>query len=339
MRIVVSILIAGLCGLAATAQNPIAQARSKVGDYRSALTLASRAPDAATANEQMSQAQNHLREAVRLFEEGGAAQSDEADILVDYADVLIILKSPDLAEPLLLRAATLAPQDGETWLRLGNARSELGPKALKSAIDAFDQAAAFAATDGSRAEADAGAAYTWFRNGYYDLAAKRYAAALNADAKNTRAQIGEAALLFRRGLVVDAAARLDSLTELPPDMVTELATTVGTAAEDLRDAGILIIDDAAHHIAYARILVRANRLAEALPPLEHAAAIEPGNTAAWNLMGALHTALGDLNGAKTAYQQSLALNPDQPRTQQALTQLTAPPAPTPAPLQPQGSPF
>lgn len=334
----VSICIAACLCAAAHGQNPVGQARSKMGDYRVALNRAANATDAAAYDAAMTEAQNRLIEARRLFEEGGAPQAADADVLAEYADLLLILRSPDAAEPVLARAATLAPRDGAVWLRLGYARADLGPKWTERARDAFAQAAEYGVSDASKAEAHAAMGVVYFLRDYAALAAEAFARAAALDDDNPRAIIGAASSALREGRVLDASQGLDALGELPPDILRDMHRVLGKAVDDFAAAGVPFPDTAAHHLAYGRILVRLNRGAKALAPFEHAARIEPENTAAWNGAGSLRAGLGDPEGARAAFERSLAINPEQPRTREALAALTAPP-PSPAPLQPQDSPF
>ncbi len=46
--------------------------------------------------------------------------------------------------------------------------------------------------------------------------------------------------------------------------------------------------------------------AAALPHLERAVALDPGYSAAWKLLGKARTALGDIPGAREAYQHGIA---------------------------------
>lgn len=86
----------------------------------------------------------------------------EADHLVAEADFAVNLREWTRAEGLLLKAAELAPEDGEIWINLGAARVMRGDKAQARA--AYERALSLLA--GAASEKTGAPAEPWLRQVY-----------------------------------------------------------------------------------------------------------------------------------------------------------------------------
>ena len=77
-------------------------------------------------------------------------------------------------------------------------------------------------------------------------------------------------------------------------------------------------DTAENHYSYDKLLVRTGRYTDALLPLERSLRLDPDQYTAWNMLGGIKRSIGDVAGAVTAYEKSLELKADQPRTIEVL---------------------
>lgn len=253
-----------------------------------------------------------------------------------YAAVLRALGDFDLEVDLWRGVTARQPDDAEAWVALGRAGFSAGPAYSDEAFDAFRRAVALAPAAGTLADAHNGLGYAYYRAGLYPLAAEAFDAALAADAKHVKSLLGRTALQVRNGEVVAAAQTLDALA---PDAVDAAAArdfqqVLELALRDFTERRLWFNDTAENHFAYARLLLRANRLPESVGPLERTVKREPGNYQAWNMLGSVYVQLGELEPAIAAFERSLAINPAQPRTQERLDNLRrshqqADPAPGP----------
>lgn len=306
---------------AAAAQSPINEARVLVNDYRSALTLAQQAAsqnDQTEYQKQLERSTQKLQEALRLFQEGNILESEDAGALRDYAGAQVAAGATDLAARALARATKFAPRDAGLWFEYGAAASELGPTYFLEAKNAYQTAIEEASEAPLRASAQASAGLLFFDNGYYPIARSYFKSAANENPENPLAQVGVAAMDVRDGALIKADATLNTIGSVNPALNAKVAEMLDTAIQGFWEARIDFPDTVENHLAYARILVRANYPASAAGPLKRVVHLDGENTTALNMLGGLLLQLGDRNGARAAAVRSLEINDDQPRTKQLL---------------------
>ena len=154
--------------------------------------------------------------------------------------------------------------------------------------------------------------------GLRQFAASYYKQACTAAPDALQPKVALAALKIRDGLILEASADLDALGTIPPGSMLMVQQNLGAALTDFRDRRLWFSDTGANHLAYTKLLLRAGRNAESLQPLERALELDGGNFVPWNLLGSLSRELGNYARAREAFTKSLELNPDQPRTEEAL---------------------
>jgi Flp pilus assembly protein TadD len=86
---------------------------------------------------------------------------------------------------------------------------------------------------------------------------------------------------------------------------------------------VIVPDTAAAQRGLAKICVRLGFLQEGRLAIERAVHLEDTDVFSWNLLGSLSRQAGELERARVAFTRSLELEPDQPRTKQALEELGA----------------
>ncbi len=324
-----ALLLAGLLlavGRDALAQDGslVAQGRDKFEAFESEISAGIKAQtesnmDAARSHQ--TRAAQYLQDARSFFDRAQAGKSEDPDILKDYADLLIVMGDADLASEVLQRRAELTPHDAEAWFALG--------RVLASRDRAYEAEAAAAlrrALTLDSANTEAASIYSelgrlYWRGGLFDLAERSYSKALAASQSDVSATIGLAALAIRKGKLAEASAQLDVLGALTPDKAGMLERMVGESLADFEQSPRWFADTAQNHMAYAKLLIRLNRLPQSVMPLERALELDPDNYVDWNLMGSVMRGLGDLKQARRAFTKSLELNPDQPRTREVLEKL------------------
>jgi tetratricopeptide (TPR) repeat protein len=313
---------------------PVWRARTRLGQFHKALESAGAAQargDIQTAQAEQRAAAEHLREARALFDSADAGAGADPEVLLDYGEVLGALGDTDLAADVYERAATLAPDDPEPWLALGKARAALGTQHADAAADALREAAVHAEDSAVVAEARARLGLLYLEEGLYEFAGDAFADALTADEDAPLAVAGQACLAARSGDVLRAANLLDGMGRLSGAAASLLDRFLPRALADFEARRHWFPDEAAQHAAYGKLLLRANQVPSSLYPLERAVDLDPENYVYWNLLASAARFLGDSDRAIAAYENSLAVNPDQPFVEQTLTGLR-PEAPDDRPL-------
>jgi len=274
-----------------------------------------------------------LRDARQAYLEAGAESTRDPEVLKEYIEVAGNLGAYALMAQALRRLTRIEADDAEPWLQLGQALVVLGPEQFTEAAQAFRRVLDLQVDKKVAAAAYAGLGTLYASEKLYDVAREHHQKALEADPDHVESKLALAALDIREGRMKEAADALQALGDLPntPDM----AAGFGRAVKDFVDARRTFADTAENHIAYAQILIRANRLAESVWPLQRAAELTPDNVVPWNMLGSIRLALGDLPGAQAAFERSLQVNPDQPRTRESLEEVRKQAVPAPSPLLPQ----
>ena len=281
--------------------------------------------DIQTAEERRRQVSRLLREARDLYEEAGAAGSDETELLSEYARLLERTDDPDLAAAVLKRWTVLSPDNAEAWVRLGKAVSRLGESRVLDAKNAFDRALSLEAEPTVRGQAYAGLGRLYYDLGLYELAEETFIEVLPLAPQDIETIIALAALHLRRGSVIVAADTLDSVGGALAPYSVLLQEYLVRALADFDLNRVWFPDIAPFHLAYAKLLYRAGRLSEAMGALERSLELNDENYVSWNLLGSFRNQTGDTEGAREAFMHSLVLKPRQPRTRQSLDALSPPP--------------
>ncbi len=320
------ILVAAcVCTLVAApvwSQGGLAEGREAFETYleaTNAYTEAIGAGDAEAAREHVETAKVALTQARRFLELGRADRSDDVETLASYAAVLGLTKDFDLATKVYRRLSERTPADAAVWLNLGKSLSAMGES--KEAVGAFGQCIELSGGGDQEAQARIELGDLYLERGAHMLAEEQYLAALEASGESIMAKIALAALDARLGMAVEANKKLEELGDLGTLYGAPIQLRVSNALKDFDEARLWVPDDAENHLAYAKLLTRAGRAAEAIAPLRRSLALDGQNYVGWNLLGSLYGQIGDTQGAQNAFVRSLEVNADQPRTYEALESL------------------
>lgn len=323
--------LALVCSAAAVAQEGrIWEARTMAAEASRALLAAGQAAAAGNADAygtHQERAEKLLRDARRLFEEAGIARLDDAEALVDYAQVLTGMGDVDLAAASLRRAVALTPDDAGLWLRLGATLMTPAYRRPVEAERALRRAVALEPEGASSADAHALLGHHYWEEGLYDFAAEHFARAHERAPDQALARAGLAAARARGGDVLGAVALVDIAQGVSPEVLGHAGPLLDKALADFDVSGRWFEDTSAAHLAYAKLLLLAGRNRESVSPLERAAALEPDNPVLWSMLGSVCAQLGLGERARAAFTRSLEIQPDQPRTREALQRLESAPAP------------
>lgn len=293
--------------------------------------------DAAAFSANAAKAQEFLRQARAAFDDAGSARSDDVEVLRDYSTTLEGCGDFDLAAEALQRATSLKPDDAALWLALGRALSRLGEQRAQDAVDALRQAIDVDTTNVATADAYVVLGQIYQDRRLFDLSREYVEKAIAVNPDHAGAKFMLAVARLRDGAVLEASNELDQLGALPPDLGQRLPDLLSDAIQGFQKTQKVFADTAENHMAYAKLLFRAGRSQEALWAAERSVALDSGNFAAWNFVGDLSQQFGRIDRARQAYNRSLELKPDQPRTQESLKALDTAPAPavsTPTPAEP-----
>lgn len=296
-------------------------AQAKLDAYRAgrdAMLAAAAANDMAKAEQLRTHYEADLRAARELFEQAGIKKESEPAPLLAYAETLEAVGDYDLAAEALDRAVRTAPYDAALWGRLGKNLFLAGPGKRREAFSALRQA-----LDLDAASPDA--AQTWIVMGdlhrkeeMYDLAREDYEKALAISPEDVRARILLAAMKIRGGAVLEGSKDLDALGKAAQPYDAETRVLLREVLADFEEARRWFPDAAEHHAAYARLMYRAGRPADALLAGTRATQLAPKDFEMWNFMAAIYTQIGNAAQARTAYERSLEAKPDQPHIREAL---------------------
>lgn len=336
------LLVVGLAAFMQAAVGEVpdaATAAAKLEEAEQAREESARAAargDFESARENADRSRALVAEARALYEIMNASESDDVTTLRGYARALSAEKDYDLAELALVRAVSIDPEEAELWLELAQAQASLGGPARERAIRSYSKAARFRPEGDANARAYAALGTVFLEMGLYDLALENVSKALELKSDLAEAIVAMVALDTRVGNMEKAAQALDEFQAVPPEFVPRLRQYLDTALRDFEDSRRWIPDTAESHFAYAKLLIRVDRLTDSYWPLLRTIRLDDQNFVAFNMMGSVLRAMKRLRGAREAFTRSLELNPDQPRTREALQELEeeisklpefAPPAP------------
>ncbi len=325
MRLILALTLPlAFAGLGAQAANPYASARDSFDQYRAEQAAAQRAMNqgaAATAHEHQITADSRLRQATRLYEQAGAAKSEDPAVLLEYTHVITAAGNHDLAAEILANATQIAPGNPALWTALGRSYSKAGPAFHEKAFAALNKAVKASPTPKEAAEARLLLGDIYRHQGLFDFAEAEYRASLEANPDDVKTTIYLAVLKVRRGEILEGSKDLDSLGKAaqPHDIDTRLRLRAAIAAYEARRGWFP--DTAENHAAYARLLYHAARWPDAVLAARRATRINPQDARTWSFIGAIQMQLGNVEQARKAYQRSLEANPDQPSVRQVLKKM------------------
>lgn len=321
----------------------LAQARKEVEEFKRQTDLAVQAQaaeDTAALLLREKDATEALRRARALFQQAEVLEGNDLEAIKAYAEVLTRLGDYDLMAEALRRATELAPEDPAIWGGLGQALSQMGHAQANEARKALDRALELHPEGRTAVGVYSVLGTLYMKEKLFDLSREYWTEASKIDASLPGPRIALAALDVRAGRLKEASEALDALGNIP-EFMDVMRVQLTDALDDFEASRTVIPDTAADHLAYAMLLVRVNRLPESVWPLERALKLDPNNYVGWNLLGSIRQGLGDVLRARGAFQRSLDIKPDQPRTREALqaldqatTQAPAPVAPAPTPTGP-----
>lgn len=318
-------------------QEALERARQDVRTFQEqlqALTQAQQQNDAKAMAAAEAAAMEALRDARENFREAGAQTSRDPQVIREYADVLARLGDVDLMARALQRLVQIDPTNVAAWVSLGQALAALGHDHATEAVEALRHGLDLAVEPRTVAAAHAALGNLYLEERLYDLARRHHDEALKADPNHVESRLAIASLDIREGRMKEAAAAMQTLGDapLPPSATADIAR----ALADFLEARRTFPDDAESHLAYAQLLIRGNRMPESVWPLDRTVELNPDNYIAWNMLGSVRQALGQNDLARAAFERSLQIKPDQPRTRESLNELAQqPPALLRAPA-PQG---
>ncbi len=308
-------------------------------DVTSLIQAASDAEQEATANRLQNnitearrlefQARNYRLEAVKILEDTGVNYRETDSTFQTLLDVLESLGYHDLAAEHLDKAVLHQQENAELWLRLGQNRNAMGPAGHDQAFTALMKADALRPdenpvhTKALQPSIDYELARLYYEKGLYSFARERVEAALTLDDSHLASHVLLSALDARDGRILEASNRLEVLGRAlqPLDAQTRILLRESLAHFD--QARGAFPDTAEHHFAYSRLLYRAARIHEAVLALQRCTVLRPDDIETWNFLAAIHLQLGNYPAARYAYEQSLAINADQPSIQSSYESLKA----------------
>ncbi|MBX7257173.1 MAG: tetratricopeptide repeat protein [Candidatus Hydrogenedentes bacterium] len=255
-----------------------------------------------------------------LFDQAGAATSDDFDLLLEYARLLSAMEDFDLAEAAVTRAVALRPDDALAWTILGETQSALGGAKSKDALKSLQKAISLGPEPETAARSLASLGALYQEMGLYDFARESLTKALEVKKDHRGAIIALASLDLRNGDVAKASDALDALGTIP-ELQPFLQHTIEGGLADFEASRRWMPDLPENHLAYAKLLTRVGRVAEAMWPLRRCVKLQPDNYVAWNLLGSVYRGMNRIAEAQEAFGKSLSVNPDQPRTKQVLDEL------------------
>ncbi len=283
------------------------------------------------ANAQAMSAQDRMTTARDLYLSARADRSTDATVLVEFAVLCERLRDYDLAGEAYLRAAEQLPEDpaGVTlWYSAAKNFVAAEGRYLTRAAESLDHAEKLmrgGATGVSSTDIEITRGDISWKNGAYELAAKRYADALAADPANLRAKMLSACSAVALGNFAPAEKIMEEL-QSQGALIGEgsaFDARFREAYAAYRRMRPAIPNTAAAYRALAGISIRAGFLDDGRTAVEHALTLDDRDVYLWNMAGSLAHRAGDIDRARAAFTRSLELEPNQPRTRDSLAQLSS----------------
>jgi tetratricopeptide (TPR) repeat protein len=303
--------------------SPFAAAKEQIAQAEAEEKLASQAQANGDAEAMQKHVEAHaklLGEGRRLYEAAGAATSHDPATLLDYAALLSGMEDFDLAEQAAQRAVLVDRENASAWLALGQAQLAQGPTRRANAIQSLKQAIEVQPSGDVAPLAHAMLGGLFIEIGLYDFARENLDKALELSPNHSGAKIALASLDLRDGQPAKASGALDSLG-VAPELQVFMQHTLARALADFDNSRRWMPDTVENHLAYGKLLIRVGRLNDAVWPLKRALRLKSDDFVAWNLYGSVLREINQVEEARAAFQKSLEVNADQPRTRQVLQEL------------------
>ena len=306
---------------AVTSHASLDDARDAMEQFRQAASELQAAQATADEDEleRLAQAvEENLNRARKLFDAHQAHRSRDAGVLMDYAEALTVMGDIDLAIEVYERVVEREPMNGAAWRRLGESYAAMGSNWLSESYAALRKSIEVSTDESEIVESHVSLAAQLAENGFHDLAQEHFEAVLDLRPDHPFARSAHAILGIREGAVLHASDTLDEVGLLPPRPAAITSRMLHDALDAFERARLAVPDDAEHHAAYAKLLLRANRVPQSAMPLIRSLKLDPDVYVHWNLMASIQLYLGDIQEARRAYERSIELNPDQPRVIEVL---------------------
>lgn len=330
IRIAVVAVFAGLVVVPAHATlEQLEQAREKTTEAQKeqrAVGQAMSQGNRESAEQYREDSNRHFRQAEDLYRQHLAESPRDVDALIEYAGFRGLQGDTDLAVETLRQAIVIEPDRPATLLALGQHLSSLGGKHCGEAERTLRRVTAIEPGSDSAASAWGTLGTHYWRLHLYDLSREAFEKARAIKPDNPGSLLGIIAQDVRDGNVQMASDTLDALGQADPQLMSVADRFVHEALTEFDRTRRWFPDTAENHLAYARLLVRAGRYPESVLPLERAAKLDPGNIVTFNLLGSMYRGMNNPGRARKAFERSLEINPDQPRTREAINALAQPPA-------------
>ena len=248
-----------------------------------------------------------------------------------YAQAMSTAGEYDLAARAYERSFALDPNSIESALSAGRNWGKVGEAYHQRALSLLHTVLTHEpanATLKSAAHTELG--HIYFTQKLFVLAGDAYneantLASAEADTQALEAQLGLALIQIQQGYVAEASKILESITNLTSEQGRFLQEGLTTSLQVMNTNRATIAETAEAHHAYAKLLLRAQRVYESLLAVEHAVLLDDSDYSMHNLRGGLLIQQGQMARATASYTRSLELNPNQPRTREMLTRLQAQP--------------
>lgn len=310
---------------------PAGEVMAKLQEARQAqqaVATAQARGDAGAADGYRADAERLMEEAAAICETVLEESPNDPSLLLAFASVHQARRDFDLAEEVLRRALAIDPKNAKAWLALGKALGGMGESKGIESAKALRRASELSPRSETGAEALGLLGVQYWTWGLYEFAGDAFSRCLEVDEDNTFARIGRIALDLRQGKMREGSDAMDKLGRVSQEHAGLLDRFVREALDGFMRQGRWLPDNAADHLAYAKCLTRAGMLPDSVLALERATTLDPSDHIAWNLLGSVNAALNQTEEARKAFAKSLEIDPNQPRTEEALRKLDAAPAAT-----------
>ncbi len=279
--------------------------------------------DLESAAQESQQARAHAAKALDLFKAANVLEIGGPQALEAYAEILAGQGDHDLAAQAIEAALAQSPGAPRLWRQYGDYLGTLGASRRKDAFDSLQKS-----LDLDNSSPEAARCYyrlgdLYHRESLPEFAEEAYTAALKLDPEHTLARIGLAALDARKGNILEASNAIDALGPGARQYDVQTRVLLRKALADFDAARRVFPDTAENHAAYARLLYRAARFANALAALGRATFLAPDDHQSWTFLGQIQNQLGNQEAALNAFEKSLEINPDQPGLRQSVENFRA----------------
>lgn len=250
--------------------------------------------------------------------QNGASESENPDLQKQYLDAVLALGYYDLAAAVYEKQLKNTPDDPALLCALGEAWMKVGPYGEEKAFEALQKSASIAPDNTDTLIL---LANLYHREGLYEQAAQYYEKITAIDPDHVQARLGKAVLAVRSGNITEASEIMNQIgvAAQPYDIQTRIMLRKALLA--FERTGGWFEDTAANHAAYAKLLYRAGRIADAVLAAKRSVTLNADDYETWNFIAAMQLQVGNLEHAEQAYGHSLTAKPDQPEIEKQRRQI------------------